>query len=289
LAASVDFSMAITVKPALRVLFAIWLMTLLGASPSAAQSDLARARTLYNGGEFDAAIVAATAAGRKPSIAPSAALIIARSQLEKFRKLGDAEALVTARAGLVSLNPRELAPQEVIEWQVGIATVLFLENQLGSAVDIFSSVMPSARDRLSEPDLEKLLEWLGTSMSRLAETLTGEPRKQAYQKLRAQVRLELERNPLSRSALYWTAVSERGAGDLESAWAAAVAAWVRIGGDPEREQLRTDVERFVTQTLIPERAQARTGQRLDAKTTIGEVAVLTEEWRTITGRWSGEE
>jgi hypothetical protein len=280
--------MVTTAKSALRAVFAAWLVTMMGASAVEAQSDLARARTLYNAGEFDAAIVAATAAGRKPSVGPSTALIIARSQLEKFRKLGDADALVMARAGLVSLNPGDLAPQEVIEWHVGIATVLFLENQLGAAVDIFSTVMPSARDRLSEAELEKLLEWLGTSMSRLAETLTAEPRKQAYQKLRAHVRLELERNPLSRSALYWTAVSERGAGDLDSAWAAAVAAWIRTGGDPERQQLRSDVERFVTQTLIPERAQARTGQRLDAKTTIGEVAVLTEEWRTITGRWSGE-
>ena len=80
------------------------------------------------------------------------------------------------------------------------------------------------------------------------------------------VRDELERNPLSWPAAYWLVVAARGAGDLDGAWNAAFTGWIRAGSQPEGEQLRGDLDRFVTQTLIPERAQARTGQRLDSKT-----------------------
>ena len=41
----------------------------------------------------------------------------------------------------------------------------------------------------------------------------------------------------------------------------------------------------MTQTLIPERAQLRTGQRLDAKATLTEIAALNEEWRALAGHW----
>ena len=42
------------------------------------------------------------------------------------------------------------------------------------------------------------------------------------------------------------------------------------------------------QTLIPERAQSRTGQRLDSTPTMGEIAVMSEEWRAITTRWADQ-
>ena len=64
-----------------------------------------------------------------------------------------------------------------------------------------------------------------------------------------------------------------------------VTGWIRAGAQPEGQQLRSDLDRFVTQTLIPERAQARTGQRLDAKATMSEIEVMTTEWRAVTGRW----
>ncbi len=58
---------------------------------------------------------------------------------------------VRARADLVSLNPRNLAPQEIIEWQIGLGTALFLENQPGPAAEMFSTILPTARARLSPP------------------------------------------------------------------------------------------------------------------------------------------
>jgi hypothetical protein len=272
--------------------FAAWVLTLLALAaprPAAAQSDLERARTFYNSGQFDESIASATSAKSKPSAAASATLIIARSRLERFRKLGDAGELASARTDLVSLNPHNLTPQEIIEWQIGVGTGLFLENQLAPAAEIFTAVLPSARTRLAPPEFEKLLEWWGTVVSRLADTLTGDARRRAYEKLRADVRLELELNPLSRPATYWMVVSSRGAGDLEGAWGAAVAGWIRAGGQPDGRPLRADLEGLLTQTLIPERAQARTGQRLDARATVAEIGVLNEEWRALRLRWSAED
>jgi len=102
----------------------------------------------------------------------------------------------------------------------------------------------------------------------------------------AAVRDELERDPLSRPTAYWVVVAARGAGDFEGAWNAAFTGWIRAGSQPEGRQLRIDLDRFVTQTLIPERAQARTGQRLDARPTQEEIAALTEQWSALGQRWS---
>jgi hypothetical protein len=256
--------------------------------PAAAQSDLQRARMLYNAGQFEESIAAATSASSKPATANSARLIIARARLERFRAQGDAKELATARAELVSLKPGSLTPLEAIEWQIGVGTALFLEDQLGPAAEIFATLLPSARARLTSDEFQKLLDWWAIAISRLAESLTGDARKHNYEKLRADARNELERNPFSRPATYWTVVSSRGVGDLDGAWTAAITGWIRMSGQPDGRQLQADLDTFVTRTLIPERAQARTGQRPDAKPTMTEIAALTEEWRAITARWAGE-
>jgi tetratricopeptide (TPR) repeat protein len=266
------------------VLLTLW-ATLVFPASAAAQSHLERARMLYNSGQFDEAIAAATTAGKSASAASSAALIIARARLERFRKSGDPEEFATARAELASLNPHNLGPQELIEWQIGIGTALFLENQPGSAAEIFTTVLPSARARLPQPQFDRLLEWWGAAMSQLADTATGEARKHSYELLGSDARLELERNPLSAPATYWTVVALRGAGDLDRAWVAAVAGWVRAGEQPEGRRLRADLDTFVTVTLIPERAQARTGQSLDRAVTMAEIGALKDEWRLLTARW----
>lgn len=263
-------------------------LALLSPRAAAAQSDLERARMFYNAGQFEQAIAAATSAGNKPAAASSARLIIARARLERFRRLGDAKDLATARAELVSLKPGSLAPQEAIEWQMGIGAALFLEDQPGPAAEMFATLLPSARARLSTDEFQKLLDWWGTAVSRLAESATGSARKQTYEKLRTDARSELDRNPFSRPATYWTVVSSRGAGDLDAAWNAAVAGWIRMSGQLDGRHLQGDLDTFVTHTLVPERAQARTGQRLDAKSTIAEIAALNEEWRALTSRWDGE-
>lgn len=255
------------------------------SSVAAAQSDLERARALYNAGQFDESIAAAAVARNKPSAVPSATLIAARARLERFRQTHDPKDLGEARTDLVSLNPRTLAPQEIIEWQIGLGTALFLENQPGPAAEMFATVLPTARERLSPAELEKLLEWWASTTARVAESQNGAARKEAYAAMLTDVRSELERNPLSWPSSYWLVVAARGAGDLEGAWNAAVTGRIRAGSEPEGQHHRDDLDRFVTQTLIPERAQARTGQRLDSKATQAEITVLTEQWRALAEQW----
>ena len=119
---------------------------------------------MYNDGRFDESIAAAAIAKHKPDSVPSATLIEARARLERFRQNGDAGDLGAARAALVSLNPRVLAPQEIIEWQIGIGTALFLENQPGPAAEMFATVLPAARERLSPAELDKLVEWWASTV-----------------------------------------------------------------------------------------------------------------------------
>ena len=192
----------------------------------------------------------------------------------------------TARKDLVSLNPRNLAPQEIIEWQIGLGTVLFLENQPGPAAEMFSTILPTARARLSPAELDKLVEWWASTVASVAESQTGPTRKEAYIAMLRSVRDEIERNPLSWPASYWLVVAARGAGDLDGAWNAAVTGWIRAAASRQDGQHhREDLDRFVTQTLIPERAQARTGERLDSMVTQAEIAALTEQWRALAAHW----
>jgi hypothetical protein len=265
--------------------FAVAAFALLWPGSASAQNDLERARALYNAGEYDDAIAIATAAMMKPAAAPSATLIAARARLERFRQTKDPQDLTAARNELVSLDPRKLGPQEAIEWQIGIGAALFFDDQPGPASEMFTSVIESARGHLSAPEFEKLLEWWAATLSRVAEALSGSARKDAYSAMEFAVREELDRNPLSRPATYWSVVARRGTGDLDGAWNAAVAGWIRAGNQPDAKDFHVDLDRFVTQTLIPERAQARTGQRLDSPATVTEIATLKEEWRALTARW----
>jgi hypothetical protein len=270
--------------------FSLAALVLCAACPTAAaaQSDLDRARIFYNGGNLEGAIEAATAVRVKPPLAASAALIVARARLERFRQSGDPADLNGARKELATLNPFGLSRREMTEWQIGLALALYFENELGAASEWFKTLLVSSREHFTTADAEKLLEWWATSTGRFAEMLSGAERVEKYREMLSTLERELEREPGSQAATYWSIVASRGTGDLSRAWSLAVAAWIRASGIAGTDRLRTDLERLVLHTLIPERAQQRSGQRLDTKATAAEVASLTEEWRSITRRWSGE-
>jgi len=78
----------------------------------------------------------------------------------------------------------------------------------------------------------------------------------------------------------WLAVAARGMGDIDDAWNAAVAAWVRSRLSPEAEKLRTDLDRLMTQALIPERS--RTVVARDQQEAL---SALTTEWELLKGQW----
>ena len=79
-----------------------WMIAMLLVARVAAGADkvdpLAKARTLYNQGDFEGAVSAAEEARRLlPARADSADLIIARANLERYRQSGRSDDLISAR------------------------------------------------------------------------------------------------------------------------------------------------------------------------------------------------
>ena len=259
---------------------------MLASSLAAAQSDLERARALYNAGQFDESIAAAAIAKSKPAAAPSATLIAARARLERFRQKNDPEDLTAARADLVSLNPRILAPQEIIEWQIGLGTALFLDDQPGPAAEMFTTVLPTARARLPAAEFDKLLEWWASTLSRVAESQSGAARKEAYGAMLAAVRGELERNPLSRPTAYWVVVAARGAGDFE-----AHGTRPSPDGFAPARSLKAGSFAAISTVSSPRRSSPSARRPAQASASMRgptqeEIAALTEQWSALGKHWS---
>jgi len=83
-------------------------------------------------------------------------------------------------------------------------------------------------------------------------------------------------------ASYWLVVAARGTGDLERAWQAAIAGWVRASQAPDGgAPLRADLDRLVTQTIIPERAT-----RLKISDPRQAAAGMANEWAAFKEGWA---
>ena len=91
------------------------------------------------------------------------------------------------------------------------------------------------------------------------------------------MREELARRPDSATAAYWAIAAARGQGDLQGAWDAAQAGWVRAPLTPDHgAALRGDIDRLVQRAIIPERARA-----------IGQPAeTIREEWEAFKEKWN---
>ena len=88
---------------------------------------------------------------------------------------------------------------------------------------------------------------------------------------------ELVARPGSAAAAYWVSAAARGQGDLQAAWDAAQAGWVRASMAPDRgTSLRADLDRLVLRGIVPERAKAL-AQPPDT---------LRQEWERFKERWT---
>jgi hypothetical protein len=260
-----------------------WLILAVAAPASAARKPdpLLAARQFYNAGQFDRAIDAATEAAGNPSVISSARLVLGRSLLERYRKTSVARDLDDARIDLRGVDARVLDPRERLELQVGLAVLLFFEGRYGGAaelldplVDTSSTLAPDAHDRA--------LEWWATALDRQAQTMPSADRTQIYGRMIDRMERELRRDPVSPPAGYWLAAAARGSGDLDRAQAAAEASWVRATLKPDRaDALRADLDKLVTQAIIPERAnKAPNRDRHEV------LAKLTTEWDEFKAAWN---
>jgi hypothetical protein len=257
-----------------RLLTGLFLLVAASAAAADKPDALARARALYNQRQFDAAVNAAEQARMLAGAADAADLIAARAYLERFRGSSVSTDLTNARDRLRRLDPQRLDTRERTEYIVGLGEALFFDGSYGAAADLFDSIL--ARDGLGVEARERALDWWATAVDEDAKPRSDIERQPMYLKIRDRMQRELGANPMSASAAYWLAAAARAQGDLQGAWDAALAAWVRAPLASDRgEALREDIDRLVVNAIAPERARA-TSQTPDA---------LKAEWEQFKDRW----
>ena len=247
----------------------------LAAEPPA----LVRARTLYNAGNYDAAIDAATTARRDPKAEDAAALILARAHLERFRTGGSGNDLDAARTALAAVRIASLTPRDQLDLLVGLGQTLYLSDSYGPAADVFDSALGRAA-MLTPRDRFKLLDWWATALDRQAQARTADQRPPLFARIVERMEEELRSDPGSAIANYWLVVGARGAGDLDRAWDAAIAGWVRAVLGSDAVDLRAELDRLVSTALIPERVRTRPVRDQQDAT-----AMLRAEWEQVKAAW----
>ncbi len=273
------------IMPMRRAAIPVALLLMLAASSGvqAAKIDrIATAREAYNSGNYDAAVEAAAAATDDPRSAAEANLVLGRALVERFRRSAHPEDLAAARTALVAAGGADLPASLSVEWLIGSAETLFFEEHYGASAVMLASVLEDPRAELATPGgRDRLVDWWASAFDRSVQALDADARQDAYGELSRRVARELERDPSLGSAAYWQVVAARGEGNLEAAWAAAHAAWVRAPLAHDRgAALRADLDRIVTQALIPERARhAGHDQEIQA-------ASLRESWEAFKERWA---
>jgi hypothetical protein len=264
----------------MRALLFFALILLAAPAWAAEHPSLAKARALYNAGDFDGAISAAAVSRLVPDDADASALVIARSHLERYRMRADPADLAAAREALASARVAALTPRDQIDLLVGLGQSLYLSEVFGAAAELFDTALGRA-DVLPERDRLLLLDWWATALDREAQTRPAERRTAVYERIIRRMEDELRRDPGCAAANYWLAVGARGAGDMERAWDAAVAGWVRSTLKPESSpDLRTDLDRLVTTALIPERVRTRPAREQPEL-----LASLRSEWDLVKQQW----
>jgi hypothetical protein len=262
------------------VFFAV-LLAGLAARPAAAEHpSLVQARALYNEARYEAAISAASMARADPASADAASLVMGRSHLERHRLLDDAVELTAARTALGAVRPAALSPRDRVDLLIGLGQALYQGESFGAAAELFDTAI-SQPVVLPDRDRLLLLDWWATAVDREAQSLPPDRRMALLAQISERMEIEVRIDPGSQPANYWLAVSARGSGDIDRAWHAAIAGWIRAPLRPESAKaLREDLDRLVTQALILERARSRPAREQgDALT------AFRAEWETIKNQW----
>jgi hypothetical protein len=250
-------------------------------SAAAQRADLAKARSLYNERQFDGAIEAAAVAQKTPATADAASVVLALSHLERFRERANPADLSAARNALGTVRVSSLDPRDSVDFLMALGEALFFEDDYGAAATLFESGIEAAIAQGPRSG-EAMLEWWGSAVERHADPLDREARIPAFRRLRDRMARELARNPGSAAAAYWLVVGTRGAGDINDAWDAAIAGWVRARLAGARSAtLRADLDKLVLEGIIPDRVRAvPADKRAQAESDLrGEWALVKERWK----------
>jgi hypothetical protein len=254
------------------------------ANAAAARSAeaLAEARRLYNLGRYEAAIATAASIGEQSAVRPQALLVLGRSRLERFRQTSDEVDLVQGRDDLRRIDASRLDERDRLELLVGLGQALYLENEFRAAAEVFTSALDSAAT-LGAHARDQLLDWWATALDRHAQARPVADRPAIYDRLVAQMEHELRRDAAAGSASYWLAAGLRLRGDIDRAWDAALAGWVRALMTPDRgAALRPDLDSLVRDGIAADRARRATAPGQDVDQVL---AAMLEEWETFKKKW----
>jgi hypothetical protein len=240
----------------MRRLLTVLVGILLTVAPARAADDpLARARLLYNQRDFEGAVNAAEQARLLPGRADAADLVAARAYLERYRESAASDDLTNARERLRGLDPQRLASRERVEYIVGLGETLYFDGAYGAAAEVFDSVLLGG-DVLMADSRERVLDWWADALDRDAKPRPDIERQTVYQRIRTRMEDELATHPSNGAAAYWLAAAARAQGDLQAAWDAAQAGWVRAPLASDRGvALRADLDRLVIRAIVPERSR----------------------------------
>jgi hypothetical protein len=256
-------------------------IVVLAVSIAAGPRDaLSRARELYNKEEYDRSIQAAREALGASETMNGASLVLARAYLERFRRTGDSSDLPSAREMLKRVRADELPADDRIELAIALGESLYFDDQPGAAAEQFELALARA-DQQIPGRRERVLDWWAGALDRQARMGNAADARAIYARLVRRMEDELRRDPASPVASYWLVAGARGAGDLERAWNAAIAAWVRAPRGGAGAGLRNDLDRIVLQAIIPERAREMS-QNAAAAT----AASLRNDWERFKQAWA---
>lgn len=254
-------------------------LTSVAAGP---RDALSRARQLYNRQQYDAAIDAASQARRAPNLVDAADLVLARAHLERFRGSASVADLMAARDALARIQSVQLAPLERVELMVALGESLYLDDRAGAAAEEFEIALGRIGSRDASAR-ERILDWWASAIDRQAQLGPELERRAVYARLVSKMEEEVRENPGSAVASYWLVAGSRGRGDLKRAWDAAVAGWVRASlAGSNATALRTELDRIVSDAIIPERARQVSG-RGDS---VQAAAAMRREWDTLKATWA---
>jgi hypothetical protein len=243
---------------------------------------LARARQAYNDGNHTAAIVAALEARADARVADAANIVMARAYLERFRNGADRQDLDSAREALQSVQPARLAPRDRLDLAVGLAETLYLEGAYGAAAEMFEPLLRAAID-LGPRARERVLDWWASAVDAEARTRPNAERAPYYRRIVEEMELELKQDTGLAVASYWLAAASLGMGDVQRAWQAAIAGWVRASFAADGgSTIRQDLDRLVIEAIIPDRIRLLS---LPAREVADATVGLRSEWDVVKQKW----
>jgi len=254
------------------------------AQTPAQVAQLTKSRQAFNQGQYDQAIVAATEARKVPSLAGAASVVLGRASVERYLLKSDSADLVQAHSVLADLDSSRLSAADRRDLTIGLGLTVYFEGRPGAAAELLEVALTAPAEVSADSRAhERLFDWWATAVDRAAQLAPDAGRHGYYERIVNRSEAELARNPSSTAAGYWLAAGARGTAELDRAWNAAIAAWIRAKALPSSgngSNARADIDLLVTAAIIPERARA-----LDGRATQALVAAMRAEWEQIKNSW----